>query len=68
MLTGPGTADQEVPDDKKQAVLDAFRSTLPGQKLPFGVAPTSQGARGSDVIIEGITDGVNITLDAFRQS
>ncbi len=57
-----------MPDDKKQAVLDAFRSALPDQKLPFGVAPTSQGARGSDVIIEGITDGVNITLDAFRQS
>ena len=68
VLTGPGTAEQEVPDDKKQAVLDAFRSALPDQKLPFGVAPTSQGARGSDVIIEGITDGVNITLDAFRQS
>ena len=40
----------------------------PGQKLPFGVAPTSEGARGSDVIIEGITAGVTITLDEFRQS
>ena len=68
VLTGPGTADQEVPDDKKQAVLAAFRSALPDQKLPFGVAPTSEGARGSDVIIEGITDGVTITLDGFRQS
>jgi LmeA-like phospholipid-binding len=68
VLTGPGTAEQEVPDDKKQAVLDAFRSALPDQKLPFGIAPTSQGARGSDVIIEGITDGLTITLDAFRQS
>ena len=66
VLTGPGTADQEVPDDKKQAVLDAFRSALPDQKLPFGVAPTSQGARGSDVIIEGITDGVTITLDGVQ--
>lgn len=68
ILTGPGTAEQVVPDDKKQAVLDAFRSALPDQRLPFGVAPTSQGARGSDVIIEGITDGLTITLDAFRQS
>jgi LmeA-like phospholipid-binding len=68
ILTGPGTAEQKVPDDKKQAVLDAFRSALPDQRLPFGVAPTSQGARGSDVIIEGITDGLTITLDAFRQS
>ncbi|EUA23375.1 hypothetical protein I553_5235 [Mycobacterium xenopi 4042] len=30
--------------------------------------PTSQGVRGSDVIVEGITEGVTITLDAFRQS
>jgi hypothetical protein len=30
------------------------------------VAPTSQGARGSDVIIEGITDRVTITLTGFR--
>ncbi len=67
ILTGPGTAQQAVPDDRKQAVLDAFRSRLPGQKLPFGVAPTSQGARGSDVIIEGIADGMTITLDGFRQ-
>ena len=37
-------------------------------KLPFGVAPTSEGARGSDIIIEGITEGVTITLDGFRQS
>lgn len=68
VLTGPGTADQVVPDDKRDAVLDAFRSTLPDQKLPFGVMPTSQGARGSDVIIEGITGGVTITLDGFKQS
>jgi hypothetical protein len=68
ILTGPGTADQKVPDDKKAAVLKAFAATLPDQKLPFGVAPTSQGARGSDVIIEGITEGVTITLTGFRQS
>lgn len=68
VLTGPGTAGQSVPEDKQQAVLDAFRSTLPDQKLPFGVAPTSQGARGSDVIIEGITEGVTIALTGFRQS
>jgi hypothetical protein len=68
VLTGPGTADQPVPDDKRAAVLAAFSSSLPGQKLPFGVAPTSMGARGSDVIIEGITTGVTISLDGFRQS
>lgn len=68
VLTGPGTADQAVPDDKKAAVLAAFASSLPDQKLPFGVAPTSQGVRGSDVIIEGITTGVTITLSEFRQS
>ena len=44
------------------------RTSMPGQKLPFGIAPTSEGARGSDVIIEGITEGVTIALDGFRQS
>jgi hypothetical protein len=68
VLTGPGTADQAVPDDKKAAVLRAFSASLPDQKLPFGVLPTSQGARGSDIIIEGIAKGVTITLAGFRQS
>lgn len=67
ITTGPGTADQQVPEDKNDAVLAAFTTSLPGQKLPFGVAPTSAGARGSDVIIEGITEGVTITLDGFTQ-
>ena len=68
VLTGAGTADQNVPDDKLDAVLDAFGATLPGQKLPFGLMPTSQGARGSDVIIEGITENITVTLQRFRQS
>lgn len=68
IVTGPDTANQKVPDDKRDAVLAAFRQRLPDQKLPFAVAPTSQGARGSDVIIEGITEGVTITLDGFKQS
>ena len=58
--TGAGTADQQVPDDKTAAVLAAFSSSLPGQKLPFGIAPTTEGARGSDIIIEGIAEGVTI--------
>ncbi len=52
VLSGPGTADREVPEDKLPAVLAAFSASLPGQKLPFGITPTSEGARGSDVIIE----------------
>lgn len=68
VLTGPGTADQEVPDDKKEAVLAAFSTRLPGQKLPFGLAPTAQGARGSDIIIEGIAEGVTVALAEFNQS
>ncbi|MGB3485379.1 MAG: mannan chain length control protein LmeA [Mycobacterium sp.] len=67
ILTGPGTADQDVPDDKLSAVLESFRAILPDQKLPFGVAPTAQGARGSDIIIEGIAEGVTITPEGFRQ-
>ena len=68
VLTGAGTADQPVPEDKTAAVLAAFSTSLPGQKLPFGIAPTSEGARGSDIIIEGIAEGVTITLDEFNLS
>lgn len=68
VLTGPGTADQAVPQDRDVAVLQAFTSRVPGQTLPFGLTPTSAGARGSDIIVEGITEGVTITLDGFRQS
>ncbi|HZC51517.1 MAG TPA: LmeA family phospholipid-binding protein, partial [Mycobacterium sp.] len=68
VLTGPDTADQAVPDDKRDAVLRAFNTRLPTQRLPFGVAPTSEGARGSDVIIEGVTRGVTVSLDGFKQS
>jgi hypothetical protein len=68
VLTGPGTADQPVPDDKKDEVLAAFSNSLPGQKLPFGLAPTAQGARGSDLIIEGIAEGVTVALDGFNLS
>ncbi|OBG30245.1 mannan chain length control protein LmeA [Mycobacterium sp. 852002-51057_SCH5723018] len=68
VLTGPDTANQAVPDDKRDAVLRAFTARLPDQRLPFGVAPTSEGARGSDVIIEGITRGVTVALEGFKQS
>jgi LmeA-like phospholipid-binding len=68
VLTGPGTADQKVPDDKKETVLAAFSMSLPGQKLPFDLKPTAEGARGSDIIIEGIVEGVTIDLDEFNQS
>jgi hypothetical protein len=68
VLTGAGTADQQVPQDKLPAVLAAFSTSLPGQKLPFAVRPTSEGVRGSDIIIEGITRGVTIALNEFRLS
>lgn len=68
ILTGPGTADEPVPEDKTAAVLSEFSNTITGQKLPFGIAPTTAGARGSDVIIEGIASGVTIDLPGFRQS
>ncbi len=68
IVTGPDTANQTVPDDKRDAVLHAFSTRLPNQRLPFGVAPQTVGARGSDVIIEGITKGLTITLEGFKQS
>jgi LmeA-like phospholipid-binding len=68
VLTGPDTANQKVPDDKRDAVLAAFAGKLPDQDLPFGLAPTSQGARGSDVIIEGITTGLTVDLDGFNRA
>ncbi len=67
VLLGPETADQPVPADQRDAVLRAFSSRLSSQKLPFAVAPNTVGARGSDVIIEGITRDVTVTLDDFRQ-
>ena len=67
VLTGAGTADQDVPEDKTAAVLAAFTSTMPGLKLPFGLAPTTEGVRGSDVIIEGIAEGVTVSLNEFTQ-
>ncbi len=68
ILTGPDTANQTVPDDKRDAVLHSFSARLPRQRLPFGLAPTSEGARGSDVIIEGVTKGITVTLEEFKQS
>ncbi len=68
ILTGPGTADRPVPDDKLDAVLAAFSKQLPGQKLPFGIAPKTEGARGSDVIIEGIAEGLTVRLNEFTVS
>ncbi|MGI9123241.1 MAG: mannan chain length control protein LmeA [Mycobacterium sp.] len=68
VATGPNTADQEVPDDKRAAVLGAFAATMPGQKLPFGLRPTAEGARGSDIIIEGIAEEITVRLDGFRQT
>lgn len=67
ILTGPDTANQTVPNDKRDAVLRAFGARLPQQRLPFGLAPISEGARGSDVIIEGIAKGVTVTLEEFKQ-
>jgi hypothetical protein len=68
VLTGAGTADQQVPEQQLAAVLATFSTTIPGLKLPYGIAPTSEGVRGSDVIIEGIAEGVTVPLDGFRQS
>ncbi|MCB1290117.1 MAG: mannan chain length control protein LmeA [Mycobacterium sp.] len=68
VVTGPNTADQEVPEDRRAAVLGAFGASMPGQKLPFGLRPTAEGARGSDIIIEGITEEVTVRLDGFRQT
>lgn len=66
VVTGPNTADQTVPDDKRADVLGAFAATIPGQILPFGLTPTSEGARGSDIIVEGIQTDLTVRLDGFR--
>lgn len=67
VVTGPNTADQPVPEDKRSDVLGAFAATMPGQILPFGLKPTSEGARGSDIIVEGIQTDLTVRLDGFRQ-
>ncbi|CPZ72764.1 Probable conserved exported protein [Mycobacteroides abscessus] len=68
VVTGPGTADRDVPEEQQAGVFAAFTKVVPRQKLPFAIEPTTVGARGSDVIIEGIAEGVTISLDAFKQS
>jgi len=68
IATGPNTADQVVPPEKRAAVLGAFGATMPGQRLPFGLKPTAEGARGSDIIIEGLTEDVTVRLDGFNQN
>ncbi|GAB5903339.1 mannan chain length control protein LmeA [Mycobacteroides chelonae] len=68
VVTGPGTADRDVPEEQQAGVFAAFTKVVPRQKLPFAIEPTTVGARGSDVIIEGIAKGVTISLDAFKQS
>lgn len=67
IVTGPNTADQQVPEDKQAAVLGAFAATIAGQRLPFGLQPTAEGARGSDIIIEGIATDLTVRLEGFRQ-
>lgn len=67
VLTGPGTADTEVPEDKLAAVLAAFSGTIPDQRLPFAPAPTAYGARGSDLVIEGIAAEQTLPLSGFRR-
>jgi len=41
---------------------------MPGQRLPFGLRPTAEGARGSDIIIEGITENATVRLDGFNRN
>lgn len=68
VVTGPNTADRSVPDSQLAAVLSAFTAAMPGQRLPFGLKPTSEGARGSDIIIEGIAEEVTVRLNGFNRS
>ena len=68
VLTGPAPPTSQSPRTRRPRCSPRSPPRMPGQKLPFGVAPTSEGARGSDIIIEGIAEGVTITLDGFRQS
>ena len=67
IATGANTADQAVSPDEEDDVLNAFAAALPGQKLPFGLRPTTEGARGSDIIIEGIAEDVTLRLNGFRR-
>ena len=68
VVTGPNTANRPVPDEQRAAVLSAFAAAMPGQRLPFGLKPTSEGARGSDIIIEGIAREVTVRLNGFNRS
>ncbi|MGL4307205.1 MAG: LmeA family phospholipid-binding protein [Mycobacteriaceae bacterium] len=63
LATGPDAADvQLIPENLKDQVLMKFSSVLPGQHLPFGLPITTIGARGSDLVVEGMTHNRTVTL------
>ena len=69
--TGPGTADQAAPDDKKAApCYAAFSGRLPeANALPFGVRPTTRKAPPADPMSSSkASSGVTVRLDRFNQS
>ena len=69
VLTGAGTADQQVPRGQDCPPCSPRSApACPARSCRSASRPTSEGARGSDIIIEGITEGVTIPLDEFRLS
>ena len=68
VLTGAGTADQEVPEDKMPRCWPRSPPRMPGQKLPFGLAPDHRGRPWLRRHHRGHRRGSNLSLDGFRQS
>ncbi|QNG17609.1 DUF2993 domain-containing protein [Rhodococcus triatomae] len=60
---GPeGHADFTIPEPLAPAILGLFTRTIEPSELPFGVRPTEVYAEGSNIVIEGVGDHVQIDL------
>lgn len=62
-----GGIDALVPDQLEGAVLGLFDRYIDTRQLPFGVVPTKVTAQGSQIVIEGEGNNVNIDIDELQR-
>ncbi|NLG56583.1 MAG: DUF2993 domain-containing protein, partial [Rhodococcus sp.] len=64
---GPeGNANFSIPEPLAPTVLGLFTRTIDASELPFGVRPTEAYAEGSNIVIEGVGENVEINLRELR--
>lgn len=66
--TGPdGGIDVSIPEPMRTTVLGLFDRYIDTRELPFGVVPTKVTAQGSQIVIEGEGNDVNIDIDQLQR-